>query len=233
MERSWQFVCRMKILLVDDSERLLRSIYEGLRRSGYAVDKAKDGEAALDCALAVEYDAIVLDLMLPKLDGLEVLQAIRDYGVNTNVLILSAKSEVRYRVQSFELGADDYLVKPFAFEELVARLRALVRRRYDQRSPLIRINGIELNLAQHRVSKGNKELPLTPNELRLLEILALNRGRVMSQDRLQDHLCSSDQMLTRNAVEAHISALRKKLRDEGEPDVVKTRRGFGYYIDVA
>ena len=223
----------MKILIVEDSERLRRSLFEGLRRSGYAVDQTADGQAGLSHALAVNYDIIILDLMLPKLDGLEMLKRLRQHGVNTSILILSAKDQAQDRIRGLELGADDYLIKPFVFDELLARLKALTRRSYEQRNPLIQLGHIELNTALHRVLGSGKELPLTPNELRLLEILAFNRGRVMSQDRLQDILCSSDQAVTRNAVEAHISALRKKLRTAGEADLIKTRRGFGYYIDVA
>ncbi|MEZ5935591.1 MAG: response regulator transcription factor [Alphaproteobacteria bacterium] len=222
----------MKILIIEDSERLRRSLSEGLRRSGSAVDQVADGETGLNYALAAVYDVIVLDLILPKLNGLELLEQIRRHGVNAGVLILSAKDQAEDRIRGLELGADDYLIKPFVFDELIARLKALVRRAYNQRNPIIKIGDVSLNTALRRAVKNGRELPLTPNELRLFEILAINRGRAMSQDHLQDHLYSSDQALTRNAIEAHVSALRKKLRAAGEANIIQTRRGFGYYIDV-
>ena len=221
----------MKLLVVEDSERLRKSLAEGLRRSGFAVDLVADGEAGLRFALAVDYDAIVLDLMLPLLDGLSVLQQLREHGKNTNVLVLSAKDQVQDRIRGLELGADDYLIKPFAFDELLARLRALVRRGYNRRTPVIKLGQIALNTALHRVECAGNEIALTPNELTLLEYLALNRGRVVSPQSLEDHLYDSDSAVSRNAIEAHISALRKKLRAVGEHGLIKTRRGFGYYID--
>ena len=223
----------MKVLVIEDSERLRKSLGEGLRRSGFAVDMADDGEAGLRFALATEYDAIVLDLMLPKLDGLSVLQHLRDRGRNTNVLILSAKDQVQDRIRGLKLGADDYLIKPFAFEELLARLQALVRRRYENRSPVVQLGGIELNTALHQVSYQGREILLTPYELALLEYLAFNRGRVASVKTLEDHLYDSNALVSSNAIEAHISGLRRKLREVGEPEIIKTRRGFGYYIEPA
>ena len=223
----------MKLLLIEDSERLRRSLGEGLRRSGFAVDLVEDGEAGLRFALAAEYDAVVLDLMLPKLDGLSVLQRLRDHGRNTNVLILSAQDQVHDRIRGLRLGADDYLIKPFAFEELLARLQALVRRRYENRSPVIQLGGIELNTALHQANYRGREILLTPHELALLEYLAFNRGRVLSVKSLEDHLYDSDAQVSSNAIEAHISGLRRKLREVGEPEIIKTRRGFGYYIEPA
>lgn len=221
----------MKLLLIEDSARLRKSLGEGLRRSGYAVDLVSDGEAGLRFALAVAYDVIVLDLMLPKLDGLAVLQSLREHGRKTHVLILSAKDQVQDRIQGLHLGADDYLVKPFAFEELRARIQALVRRCYDQRDPLIKLGQIELNTALHQASRAGCAIKLTPHELAVLEYLALNRGRVVSLKSLEDHLYDSDAIVSSNTIEAHISALRRKLRSAGETDLIQTRRGFGYYID--
>ncbi|MCP5424925.1 MAG: response regulator transcription factor [Gammaproteobacteria bacterium] len=221
----------MKLLIVEDSERLRKSLSEGLRRMGFAVDPVGDGETGLRFALAVDYDVIILDLMLPRLDGLTVLQRLREHGKNTHVLILSAKDQVQDRIRGLEWGADDYLVKPFSFDELLARLKALVRRCYQHHNPIIQLGCIELNTALHRAVSGDGEVPLTPNELALLEYLALNRGRVVSQRSLEDHLYDSDTVVTRNAIEAHISSLRKKLRAVGEAQLIKTRRGFGYYIE--
>ena len=222
----------MKLLIVEDSERLRHSLTQGLRRSGFAVDAVSDGEAGLRFALAVDYDVIVLDLMLPLLDGLSILQRLREQGRSTNVLILSAKDQVPDRIQGLELGADDYLIKPFAFDELVARLKALMRRGYDKRNPIIRLGQVELNTALHQAVCDGVELALTPHEMSLLECLALNLGRVMSPQSLESHVYDSDTVVSRNAIEAHISALRKKLRAVGVTQLIKTRRGFGYFIDA-
>lgn len=221
----------MRLLLVEDSTRLRKSLREGLSRSGFAVDEAADGGVGLAHALAIEYDVVVLDLMLPVMDGLSVLRQLRDAGRNCPVLILSARDQVADRVRGLELGADDYLIKPFAFDELSARLQALVRRRFEQRNPVIQLGEVQLNTALHSAQFHGQSLPLTPNEISLLELLALRRGRVVSFASLEDHLYAADSAVTRNAIEAHVSALRRKLRAVGEPDLVKTRRGFGYYID--
>jgi two-component system copper resistance phosphate regulon response regulator CusR len=222
---------QMRLLLVEDSLRLRKSLQEGLSRSGFAVDAVADGGAGLAHALAIDYDVMVLDLMLPVLDGLSVLRQLRDAGRNYPVLILSARDQIADRVRGLELGADDYLIKPFAFDELTARLQALVRRRYEQRSPVIQIGGVRLNTALHCAHCNDQPLALTPNEISLLELLALRRGRVVSSASLEDHLYAGDSTVTRNAIEAHVSALRRKLRAAGEPDLVKTRRNFGYYIE--
>ena len=217
----------MRLLLVEDSERLRKSLGEGLRRSGFALDSVADGKQGLRYALDVDYDVMVLDLMLPAMDGLTVLAQLRE----APVLILSARDQVVDRIRALELGADDYLVKPFVFDELHARLQALVRRRYEQRNPTLQLGTITLNTALHSVSCAAIELALTPNETALFEYLALRRGRVVSLTTLADHLYGGDLAVTPNAIEAHVSALRKKLRAVGEPDLIKTRRGFGYCIE--
>ena len=221
----------MRLLLIEDSTRLRKSLVEGLRRSGFAVDSADNGKAGLSYALGADYDVVVLDLMLPELDGLTVLQLLRDAGRNFPVLILSARDQLADRIRGLEMGADDYLVKPFAFDELLARLQALTRRRYEQRNPLLQLGSITLNTALHSVSCAAIELALTPNEMALFELLALRRGRVVSLTSLADHLYAGDVAVTPNAIEAHVSALRRKLRVVGEPDLIKTRRGFGYCIE--
>lgn len=221
----------MKLLVIEDSQRLRKSLDEGLRRTGFAVDLAADGESGARFALGTDYDVIVLDLMLPKLDGLSVLQTLRDHNRQTPVLILSARDQVQDRIRGLELGADDYLVKPFAFDELHARLQALVRRRYESRNPLIQLGPIELNTALHRLCCDGVEIKLTPHELALLEYLALNRGRVITLQSLEDRLYASDAAVSSNAIEAHVSSLRRKLRAASGMDLIKTRRGFGYYIE--
>lgn len=221
----------MKLLLVEDSERLQRSLSTGLKKHGFAVDQAFDGEEALAYTAVNQYDAIVLDLMLPKIDGLTVLSKLRNEGKDCHVLILSANDQTEDRVRGLDLGADDYLVKPFAFNELVSRLQALNRRRSGVKSPVIEIEGIKVDSVARQVSFDDQPVTLTPHEYQLLEFLARRRGRVFSHDQLIDQLYDAGSYVTRNAVEAHISALRKRLNSAGAPNLVITRRGFGYLIE--
>jgi DNA-binding response OmpR family regulator len=221
----------MKVLVVEDSERLSRSLGQGLRKLGYAVDLAGDGEGGLALAETYDYDVIVLDLMLPGLPGLEVLQRLRGRGRGTHVLILSARERVEDRVKGLRLGADDYLVKPFAFDELSARIQALVRRRHLVKSPILRIGSLEIDTASKRVSRRGGPLHLTPGEYRLLEFLAYQPGRIFSQAQLLDQLHQSEADVSSNAVEVLVSSLRRKIHVRGEPPILRTRRGFGYLVE--
>ena len=221
----------MKLLLVEDSERLQRSLSTGLQKHGFTVDQAFGGEQALAFTAVNRYDAVILDLMLPKVDGLTVLTRLRAAGDDCHVLILSANDQTEDRVHGLDLGADDYLVKPFSFDELVSRLRALNRRRSGVKNPVIEIDGVRLDTVARQVSFAGEPVALTPQEYRLLEFLALRRGRVFSHDQLIDQLYDANSYVTRNAVEAHISALRKRLTAAGAPKLVTTRRGFGYLVE--
>jgi two-component system copper resistance phosphate regulon response regulator CusR len=221
----------MKVLVVEDSDRLRRSLGQGLGRMGYAVDLAGDGPSGLDLAAAYEYDVVVLDLMLPGLSGLEVLRRLRSRAGGPQVLILSARDRVDHRVQGLQLGADDYLVKPFAFDELCARIQALVRRRHEVRSPVLAIGPLVIDTALRQVSREGVPLRLTPSEYRLLEFLAYHRGQVFSPEQLLDHLRRSDSAATGNAVEVLVSGLRRKIHRPGAPAILRTRRGFGYFVE--
>ncbi len=221
----------MKLLLVEDSERLQRSLTSGLKKHGFTVDQAFDGEQALGFLAVNEYDAVVLDLMLPGVDGLTVLSRLRADGRNCHVLILSANDQTEDRVRGLDLGADDYLVKPFSFDELVSRLRALNRRRAGNKNPVIEIEGLRIDSVSRQVSFAETSIALTPHEYRLLEFLSLRRGRVFSHDQLIEQLYDAGSFVTRNAVEAHVSALRKRLQTAGAPPLIKTRRGFGYLVE--
>ena len=221
----------MKVLVIEDSEKLRKSLKTGLRRLGYAVDLAIDGEQGAQYALNCNYDVVVLDLMLPKKSGLDVLREIRLSNLNPEILILSARDQTRDRIAGLELGADDYLVKPFAFDELHARLQALVRRRYRFKSPLIMIDSLQVDTSLHRASVEQNNIPLTPTEMSILEYLAINRGRVISAQKLCNHIYDSDTYSSKNSIEVHVSILRKKLRRESSLPIIKTQRGFGYYID--
>ncbi len=221
----------MKILLVEDSERLQRSLSTGLKQHGFTLDQAFDGEQALAYIAVNQYQAIILDLMLPKIDGLTVLTKLRKQGKDCHVLILSANDQTEDRVRGLDLGADDYLVKPFAFDELVSRLNALNRRRSGVKNPVIEIEGIKLDSVGRQVSYADDVVALTPHEYLILDFLARRRGRVFSHDQLIDHLYDASSYVTRNAVEAHISSLRKRLDAAGAPKLIKTRRGFGYLVE--
>jgi DNA-binding response OmpR family regulator len=221
----------MRLLLVEDSERLQRSLSTGLQKLGFAVDQAFDGEQALAFVSINCYDAIILDLMLPRLDGLSVLSRIRKQGIDCHVMILSANDQTEDRIRGLDTGADDYMVKPFAFDELVSRLRALNRRRSGIKNPQIGISGVTIDSVSRQVCFNNRNIALTPHEFGLLEFLALRRGKVFSHDQLIEQLYDANTFVSRNAVEAHISSLRKRLKKSGAPDLVKTRRGFGYLIE--
>ncbi len=221
----------MKLLLVEDSERLQRSLSTGLRKHGFTLDQAFDGEEALAYIAVNQYDAIILDLMLPKIDGLSVLSKLRSDGKDCHVLILSANDQTEDRVRGLDLGADDYLVKPFAFDELVSRLHALDRRRSGVKNPVIEIDGLRIDSVARLVLYNDQAITLTPHEYRIFEFLARRRGRVFSHDQLIDQLYDAGSYVTRNAVEAHISALRKRLDKAGAPRLVTTRRGFGYLVE--
>ena len=167
----------MKLLLVEDSERLQRSLSTGLQKHGFTVDQAFDGEEALAFTAVNRYEAIILDLMLPKIDGLTVLSRLRAAGDDCHVLILSANDQTEDRVRGLDLGADDYLVKPFSFDELISRLRALNRRRSGVKNPVVEIDGVRLDTVARQVSFDDMPIALTPQEYRLLEFLSLRRGR--------------------------------------------------------
>jgi len=218
----------MKVLVIEDSDAMQRSLHYGLRRSGFAVDVAADGEEGLAYARHGAYDVIVLDLMLPGIDGLEVLRRLREGGGDTHVLILSAKDQVRERIEGLQLGADDYMTKPFAFDELVARLQALVRRKYGAKDPIQRVGPLELDTARRTASCADRALTLTPYEYAVLEHLICRRGRVVSKEELLEHIHDGDAEGSLNAVEVLIHQLRRKL---GTPGLIQTRRGHGYLVE--
>jgi DNA-binding response OmpR family regulator len=221
----------VKVLVIEDSERLQRSLQHGLRRTGFAVDVVGDGENGLDYAKHGGYDVIVLDLMLPKLDGLEILKRLRAKGSDTHVLILSAKDQVEERIQGLHLGADDYLTKPFDFEELVARIQALVRRKYKAKSPVHRVGDLSVDSARRSVARGDAQISLTPSEYSILEYLVVRRGNVVTKQELLDHLYPVEEPASENAIEVLIHQLRKKIHRPGNSAIIRTRRGHGYLIE--
>ncbi len=220
----------MRILLVEDSKRLQRSITTGLRRKGFAVDVAGDGEEGLWYAESNDYDVIILDRMLPKLDGLAVLQRLRDQGKQTHVLILTARDAIKDRVEGLGSGADDYLVKPFAFEELVARVQALGRRAYTVKCPALAVGNLVIDTTSRTVRRDGEPLALTPREYALLEYLALRRGQVVSRTDIEQHIYDERAEPISNVVDAAVYALRRKIDAPGLPSMIQTRRGMGYTL---
>ncbi len=221
----------MKLLLVEDSPTLRRTVSTGLRSLGFQIEVAADGREALDHLADSSYDVVILDLMLPRVPGLEVLREMRRNREEARVLILSAMDQTEDRVRGLDLGADDYLVKPFAFDELVSRIRALFRRNSGSRQVEMEIREVLIDTISRRVRFQGKDVVLTPQEYNLLEFLVRRKGQVFSQDQLIDRLFTDSSFVTRNAVEAHVSALRRKLKAVGAPRLVETRRGFGYLVE--
>ena len=220
----------MRILLVEDSQRLQNSVGKALRRSGYAVDKSGDGENGLWLAESNDYDAIILDIMLPKLDGLAMLRRLRQKGRQTPILLLTAKDRVEDRVTGLQTGADDYLIKPFALQELLARVQALCRRQYGNKTNCVVVADLEIDMAARVAMRAGQPLDLTSREYMLLEYLALRHGQIVTRDEIETHIYSESADVMSNAVDSAICSLRKKLEPAGSPPLIHTKRGLGYTL---
>lgn len=216
----------MRVLIIEDEADLLASLAKALREEGYAVDTAADGEDGLFKAQSCDYDSIVLDVMLPRLDGWQVLQRLRQ-SKKTPVLMLTARDATRDRVRGLDNGADDYLVKPFDLDELLARLRALIRRAAGQTRNVIEIGAIIIDTVARLVSREGQPVALTAREYALVEFLAVHRGEVVTRTALYEHLFDEDDSTLSNLLDVHVSNLRKKLGAE----FISTRRGHGYCIE--
>jgi len=224
----------MRVLVVEDSEKLRRAVVTALRRSGYAVDETNDGTQGLWRAQAVDYDVIVLDLMLPGMNGIEVIRHLREKRNKTHVLVLTAKDSIEDRVRGLQCGADDYLIKPFALEELLARVQALARRSAKEKSPILQLGaGVTINTASRVVTRDTKPITLTPREYALLEYLAQRPGQIVSRSDIEMHIYDSMVEPMSNVVDAAVYALRRKIDPEGGPSLIETRRGMGYMIRLA
>jgi DNA-binding response OmpR family regulator len=222
----------MRVLLVEDSPRLQKGVAATLRRAGYAVDVAGDGEEGLWRAEAGVYDVIILDIMLPKLDGLEVLRRMRAAGRKDHVLLLTARDTVADRVGGLRTGADDYLVKPFDLEELLARVEALCRRAYGHKDPVITIGDLRIDTLARSVSRDGHPIELTARDYNLLEYLARRRGEVVTRSDIEEHIYHGDVDPMSNVVDSAICVLRKKLAGrEDASAAIQTRRGLGYVLD--
>jgi DNA-binding response OmpR family regulator len=218
----------MRALVVEDYAVLRESLAKGLRDCGYAVDETGEGREGLWYAENHPYDVIVLDLMLPGMGGLEMLEKLRGAGNTTPVLVLTARDAIADRVAGLDLGADDYMVKPFAFDELVARLRALVRRRYAQLDPVVRVADLEIDTRARRVRRAGQIVALSAREYALLEYLAHRVGHIVSRAELWDHAYDEAAEANSNVLDVHISHLRRKIDDGHATKLIHTRRGQGY-----
>ena len=220
----------MRLLIIEDYRPLQQSLTKGLREAGFAVDTTRDGQEGLWYAMGNEYDVIILDLMLPGMDGLEILKKIRTQGRKSHVLILTAKDTVQDRVTGLDLGADDYLVKPFAFEELLARVRALLRRGYRQKNPRVRVKDLLIDLTTQRVWRSKEEIQLTPREYALLEYLAMRVGQTISRTDIWEQLYDFNSSASSNVVDVYIGYLRRKIERPNKPRLIHTVRGRGYVL---
>lgn len=220
----------MRVLVVEDSARLRDAVQTGLQRHGFAVDVTGDGRQGLISARTTEYDVIILDIMLPEMDGLELLTQARSNDVDAMVLLLTARDSVEDRVKGLQAGADDYLVKPFAFDELVARVQALARRRHGTRSTTIRVDDLEVDTGTKRVRRGGIDVTLKPREYAILEYLAHRVNRPVTRDELEEHVYDEDSQVRSNAIDSAVCNLRAQLNVASCRPIIHTRRGLGYVL---
>ncbi|MGE5584334.1 MAG: response regulator [Bacillota bacterium] len=220
----------MRILVVEDEDKIAAFIKKGLEEEGYAVDAVGDGETAIDYALSADYDVIVLDVMLPGKDGFAVCRELRMRGLRAPILMLTARDAVDDRVNGLDAGADDYLVKPFAFRELVARVRALLRRPRDVVSSRLQAGDLVLDTRTHVAERGGRKIDLTSREYALLEFLMRNKNQVLTRTQIAEHVWDYDFLSESNIVDVYIRYLRVKIDADFEPKLIQTVRGAGYRI---
>ncbi len=222
----------MRVLIVEDEHKIANSIKKGFEQEAYAVDVAYDGEYGYDLAATEDYDVIILDLMLPKLSGLEICRRLRQEEIHTPILILTAKGQVQEKVEGLNAGADDYLAKPFSFAELLARVRALTRRPQLSLPTVLTCQDLSLDTVSFEVTRGGKPIKLSKKEFALLEYLLRNQGRTVTKEQIINHVWDFDADILPNTVEAFIGYLRKKIdrRFKDRPPLIHTVRGFGYRL---
>lgn len=220
----------MRVLIVEDQAALSKALRQGLEEEGFAVDTALDGEEADAKATGTNYDVVVLDVMLPKIDGITLLKKWRAGGVNSHILMLTAKGGLQDKVQGLNLGADDYLAKPFELDELIARIRALIRRGHQQKDPIIRIHDLLIDTAARTAERAGQSIHLTPREYALLEFLAFHRGAVVTRTMIWEHLYDEYDENTSNVVDVYIRYLRNKIDKGFEMPLILTRWGEGYML---
>jgi DNA-binding response OmpR family regulator len=222
----------MRILLIEEESRLAEIVRQALREQGYAVDAAGDGEIGFQLALTEPYDLIILDILLPKRDGLSVCRELRRHGLTTPILMLTARDSVEDRVTGLDSGADDYLIKPFALQELLARVRALLRRDSHNKDPLIRLGDLEIDTLHREVRYAGRIIELSTKEYAILLLLAQHPNQVLSRTQIAEHVWDYATMPSSNVVDVYIGYLRRKLGDTPEPRLIETVRGIGYRLRV-
>jgi DNA-binding response OmpR family regulator len=220
----------MKILIIEDEQKLARVLKKGLEENGFTVDLSFDGEEGLHLAESYPYDAVLLDLMLPKMDGLAILKSLRAKKIDVPVLVVTARGEVEDRITGLDLGADDYIAKPFDFAELTARLRAAIRRNKGKPSPVVVVDDLSVDTNAKTVSRSGKEITLSAREYMLLEYLALNAGRVVSRTEVIDHVYASEYEWDSNVIDVYINYLRNKIDKGFKKPLIHTVRGSGYVL---
>ena len=220
----------MRILIAEDEKDLNALLKKRLEEQSYSVDACFDGQEAIDYIACTEYDVIVLDIMMPKKSGLEVLKALRQKNRRTPVLLLTAKDSIEDRVIGLDAGADDYMVKPFAFEELLARIRVMLRKHSGQLSNLLRAGNLTMDLSSHTVTRGEQKIVLSAKEFALLRYLMMNQGNVLSRDQIEQHIWNYDYAGSSNMVDVYIRYLRKKIDDPFSSKLIHTVRGTGYVL---
>lgn len=220
----------MRVLVVEDAKDMNRLIVKTLTRAGYSVDGCYNGEEALDFLAGAEYDAILLDVMMPKLDGYALLEKLRSQGMDTPVLFLTARDAISDRVKGLDLGADDYLVKPFDFEELLARIRVMTRKKSGKKSNVFTLGDLQVDAQSHTVTRGGKEINLLPKEFTILEYMIRNQGTVLSREQLENQIWNYERSGSSNNIDVYISKLRKKIDGEGQSRLLHTIRGVGWVL---
>ena len=220
----------MRILIAEDEKDLNALLKKRLEEQSYSVDACFDGQEAIDYIACTEYDVIMLDIMMPKKSGLEVLKALRQKNRRTPVLLLTAKDSIEGRVIGLDAGADDYMVKPFAFEELLARIRVMLRKHSGQLSNLLRAGNLTMDLSSHTVTRGEQKIVLSAKEFALLRYLMMNQGNVLSRDQIEQHIWNYDYAGSSNMVDVYIRYLRKKIDDPFSSKLIHTVRGTGYVL---
>ena len=220
----------MKILLAEDEVDLNNVVTRYLKKNGYSVDSVLDGEEALDYLEYSEYDLVILDIMMPKVDGFEVIKKLRDKGNHTSVLMLTARDSADDKVKGLDLGADDYIVKPFDFNELLARIRAVVRRKYGNSSNKLVIGDLILDISEKSVTRAGKQIELTGKEYEVLEYLMQSKNRILSRDQIKEHVWDFDYEGDSNIIDVLIKNIRKKIDIETGKQIIYTKRGLGYVI---
>lgn len=220
----------MRILLAEDEKDLNQIITQKLTEEGYSVDSCFDGAEAIHILSYTQYDAVILDIMMPKADGFAVLKTIREADKTTPVLFLTARDSIRDRVKGLDSGANDYLVKPFSFEELMARVRAMTRLAFGSAASELKLDDLVMDTAAKTVSRGGKNIALSQKEYALLEYLLLNKGKVLSREKIEDHIWNFDYEGGTNVVDVYISYLRKKVDEDGGKRLIHTVRGHGYVM---